>query len=260
MENREAINQLIEEQQVEFMLQPVVSLHTGETVAYEALMRSKMEMFKSPLEILKVAASQFKLNELEHMVVKKAVADVYERRNELGDAQIYINSITSQILPVEIFEELSEKYGDFIKRIVIEITEAEDNTPEKMRQKVSIIKEYGMQIAIDDFGSGYSNELRIIAINPDVVKIDMKLLNGISLDKDKQLLCQNIINYSHSKNILIVAEGIEHYEDLEKICELGADCVQGFYVAKPSFGVSQISKERHNEILQLNQKNKALEN
>ncbi len=251
MENREAINQLIEEKSVRFMFQPIVNLHTGEIYAYEALMRSEHPMFKSPLEILKVAASQFKLNKLENMLLCKAIETAYDRRHEIGNAKIYINSIASQMMPIGIYEDLKEKYGTFLNQVVIEITEAEDNTPEKMLQKIGAIREFGMGLAIDDYGSGYSNELRIVAINPEVIKIDMELLQGINKDKDKQLLCANIIGYSHSKGIKIIAEGIEEIEDLQTVMELGADFVQGYYLFRPSYGIQKMDSAQKAEILHL---------
>lgn len=251
MENTEAINQLIEERLVEFMFQPIVSLKTGEIFAYEALMRSKLEVFKSPTEVLKVATAQFKLKELENMIVSKAIEDAYGKKEQINGAKIFINSITSQIMPEDIFDNIQDKYGDFLKQIVIEITEAEDNTPAKMRQKVAAIKKYGMDIAIDDFGSGYSNELRIIAINPDVVKLDLDLIQGIHSDKDKQVLCTNIITYCHSKDIEIVAEGVEDKEDLQKIIDIGADYVQGFYVLKPNYEIKTVPITVKSEILKM---------
>lgn len=249
MENTEAINKLIEEQLLDFMFQPIVCLKTGEVYGYEALMRSKLDVFKSPLEILQVASSQFKLKELESAAVTRAVECAYEMRDQLGDAKIYINSIASQVMPSEKIEALFTKYGDFMKRIVIEITEAEDNTPEKMKLKVDTIKNYGMKIAIDDFGSGYSNELRIIAIDPDVVKLDRELIQGIYKDPDKQTLCNNIIAYCHSRGTKIIAEGVEVKADLIKITELGADFVQGYYVQKPSYEIKVIDQNIKDEII-----------
>ncbi|MFI3173190.1 MAG: EAL domain-containing protein, partial [Eubacteriales bacterium] len=251
MENREAINQLIEDRRVRFMFQPIVSAKTGEIYAYEALMRSEHSMFKSPLEILKVAATQFKLSELEDMIIRKAVETAYENRHQFGTRKIYINSIASQMISPEIYLELEEEYGEFLKQIVIEITESEDDAPEKMTEKVLAIKGYGMGLAIDDFGRGFTNELKIIAINPDVIKINMDLLHGIYEDKDKQTLCANIIAYSHSKGICIVAEGIEQVEDLKTVVELGADYLQGYYLAKPSFNPVEILEEKKEIIVRL---------
>lgn len=252
MENSEAINKLIEEQLVCFMFQPIVSLRTGEIYAYEMLMRSELDVFKSPLEILQVATAQFKLKELEEVIIKKALSTAYSKKELLIGKKIFINSIASEVLQVEIIQGFREMYGEFLEQIVIEITESEDIIPEKMKLKIDNIKEYGMEIALDDFGSGYSNELRIISIGPDVVKLDMELVQGVSTDIDKQVLCSNIITYCHERNIKTVCEGVECKEDLEMIIKIGADLVQGYYVQRPAFEVSSIADEMKDEIIQLN--------
>lgn len=248
MENTEAINKLIEEKSVRFMFQPIVCLKTGKIYAYEALMRSDLDEFKSPAEILQLASGQFKLKELEEMLVLKAMETAYNNREKLDGAKVFINSIASQMMSSKSLDAVKAKYGDFLNQIVIEITEAEDNTPEKMKLKVDTIKQYGMMVALDDFGSGYSNELRIISMGPDVVKLDMELIQGISTDTDKQVLCKNIISYCHTRNIKTVCEGVEVREDLEMITKLGADLVQGYYVQKPAYEILPISKEMENEL------------
>lgn len=255
MENREAINQLIEQNMVSFMFQPIVDIKTGDVTAYEALMRSKHDAFKSPIEILKVAKAQFKLNKLEKMLITKAIGLAYDIREQLDGRRVYINSITSQSIAEEDYDELKEKYGDFLTSIVIEITEAEDNTPERMNKKVSLLRGCGMQLAIDDFGSGYSNETRITSISPDIVKIDMALVMGISKDEYKRLLVSNIVSFSHSKNIQVIAEGVDNSEDFETILSLDVDYVQGFYTATPSFELQKsIPDSVKEQINKLNEK------
>lgn len=255
MKNREAINQLIEEERVRFMFQPIVDLKTGEIYAFEALMRSDLPVFQSPLEILKVASAQFKLAELETLLIRKAIATAYDLREEIGRAKVFINSITSQSLSEDVYQYLEQRYGDFLHQLVVEITEAEDNTPEKMNAKVAMIQKHGIQLALDDFGSGYSNEIRMLSVNPQILKIDMDLLQGIAQDPDRQLLCSNIISYAHSKGIRIVAEGIETCEDLACVIRIGADYVQGYYTARPAFHIQTIPQEIKETILQLQSRN-----
>lgn len=93
LENREAINRLIDEQLVHFAFQPIVSGKTGEIVAYEALMRPLLEDFRSPMEILNVAAEQSKLNQLERMIILRVFETMQERWSEFHGRDIYINSI-----------------------------------------------------------------------------------------------------------------------------------------------------------------------
>ncbi len=246
--NRELINHLIEEKKVRFMYQPIVDLHTGEIYAYEMLMRSVLDEFKSPLHILKVAEAESKLGKLEEMLIPKAIRDSYLLRDAIGNRKLFLNSITNQILPDEVYEELVSRYGSFLGTFVIEITEGDNLSKKQLEHKLCAIRDANMQLAIDDFGSGYSNELRILEIEPDVIKIDMALIQGISKDVNKQELVRNIVAYSHGRGIKIVGEGVEDRNDLEKMMDLGIDYVQGYYVARPSYEILDIPDIRKDEI------------
>ena len=254
IDNKELINKLIEEEAVRFMYQPIVCLRTGEIAAYEALLRSQLPEFKSPLEILKVATSQYKLQALEMMLIANVLRDAYTKRAQLKDTKVFVNSIASQMIPESTFMKFKEIYGDFMHNIVVEITEEEDNTPEKMKEKIRHIRQIGMEVALDDFGSGYSNELRIISINPKFLKIDMELVQGISESKDKSVLCKNLIDYCHDRGIRVIAEGVEVKEDLEQIMLMGCDYVQGYFMARPNYEIKDIEEEKKEIIRSINKK------
>ncbi|MFI3177870.1 MAG: bifunctional diguanylate cyclase/phosphodiesterase [Eubacteriales bacterium] len=246
--NRELINHLIEEKKVRFMYQPIVDLHTGEVYAYEMLMRSVLDEFKSPLHILKVAEAESRLGKLEEMLITKAIRDSYLVRDAIGNRKLFLNSITNQILPDDVYEELVSRYGSFLSTFVIEITEGDNLSKKQLEHKLTAIRDANMELAIDDFGSGYSNELRILEIEPDVIKIDMALIQGISKDVNKQELVRNIVAYSHGRGIKIIGEGVEDRNDLEKMIDLGIDYVQGYYVARPSYEILDILDIRKDEI------------
>lgn len=254
MENREAIHKLIEEKLVRFMFQPIVDLKTGETVAFEALMRSQLDAFKTPLEILKVAEAQSKLGELEKMLVECTVADAYEKRERLGNRKIFINSISSQSMSREEFSQLEAKYGDFLQNIVIEITDDDWENEETRKEKVMNVRNFGMQLAIDDFVGGYVGEVSIVAVNPDLIKMDMTLGQGIAMDEDKKRLLSSIVEFSHAKGIEIIAEGIEKLEDLEQVLSLGTDYAQGFVIGRPDYEILDVKVEIREKIIELREK------
>lgn len=248
LENREAINRLLDEKLIRFAFQPIVDLRTGEVFAYEALMRPLLENFKSPFEILSVAAAQSKLGQLERLVMLSAFQHMDENKQLPGDTRIFINSIPSQILSDEDHLLLERKYAHLFERVVVEITEAESDSPQRMESKLAFIRNNGMRIAIDDFGSGYSNEVRILSMSPDIVKVDIALISGIDQDADKQKLVENLLSFCHSKGIMLVAEGVERAEELQTVIRLGMDYVQGYYIAKPHFDFLPIPASMQEEI------------
>ena len=252
LENREAIHRLIDERLIHFNFQPIVDLRTGSIYAYEALMRSSSDAFKTPLEILSVAAAQSQLAQLERLVYSVVLETLDRHADELNGLHIFINSIPSHLISPEEIMTLEETYGYLFPQLVIEVTERESGSlEEQLSDKFSFLRDYGMKLALDDFGSGYSNESRILTIRPNIVKIDMMLIQGIHEDPDKQQLIANLVSFCHTRQILLVAEGVENENDLEKIIELNIDLVQGFYVAKPVPGFDPIPTAIQEQIQRL---------
>ncbi len=252
LENSFAINQLLDNELVKFAYQPIVDINTGEVFAYEALLRSKMENFKSPLEIIDVATRQSKLPQLETMTIFKIYEDIEKYEEIIRDKKIFMNSIPSQVVDVNRFDELVERFSKYFDRVVVEITEQENKNEDKMNLKLDFLRKHNFCIAVDDFGSGFSNEVRILNIKPHIVKIDMGLIQGINDDLDKQSIVSNLIEFCHNKNIQVVAEGVEVKEDLKAVIDLGVDYVQGYYLGKPSFEIIDIPEHIKNEILEFN--------
>lgn len=251
LENREAINRLLDEQLIRFAFQPIVDLKTAQISGYEALMRPLLATFKNPTEVLAVAAAQSKLAQLERMIIMMAFQTIDEHAHELGECKIFINSIPSQTMTHEDHLVVETRYGHHFERVVIEVTEEESRNTESLIKKVDFIKKNGIQIALDDFGSGYSNEIRILSLRPDIIKIDMEMIQGIHVNGDKQNLVVNLVEFCHSKGILVVAEGIETSADLITVIQLGVDYAQGFYLGRPAFEFSTINPEVQKEIRDL---------
>ena len=251
LNNRDSINLLIENSLILFHYQPIVDLKTGEIFAYEMLMRSEMAEFRSPLEILEVAKSQSKLGQLERVILFKAFAGIKENEEKLSGKKIFVNSIPSQVISAADLAELKEKYQDLFNMVVVEMIEQEIDSAAQLDKKVNLLKKEGLLIAIDDFGNGYSNEIRILNVNPDVVKIDMELVQGIHSNEDKQALVKNLISYCKNKNVKIVAEGVEVAEDLKTVKDMGVDFLQGYYAARPAAEILDLPEQKKREIAEL---------
>lgn len=249
LENREAIHRLIDERLIYFCFQPIVCLKTGKIYAYEALMRPSLNAFKSSMEILSVASAQSQLSQLERLVFSTAFEKIEKHIEELGDVRFFINSIPSHFMSQAEFSALERRYGHFFPQIVIEVTERESDSLEQLSDSLAFLQSSGIQLALDDFGNGYSSEVRILTVKPDIVKIDMMLIQGIHKNLDKQQLVANLISFCHSKNVLVVAEGVETKEDLQKLMELDMDLVQGYYTGRPNKEFLDIAPEIRSEIL-----------
>ncbi|MDI3536203.1 MAG: hypothetical protein PWP30_685 [Eubacteriaceae bacterium] len=250
LENREAINRLLDEELITFAYQPIVDLKTGEVAAYEALMRSLLENFKGPQEILSVASAQSKLLQLERLVMQKVFQSIENHQKVIAGRKIFINSIPNQLLREEDRRQIIDRYQPFFKQVVIEIIERESTDSEMLLQKADFIRAHGMQVAIDDFGNGYSNELRVLNLMPDIIKIDIDMIQGIHKNDDKRNLVANLVTFCHEKEVLVVAEGIEDSADLQTVIELDIDYAQGYYLAMPDYKILDIPNVVKQEILE----------
>ncbi len=246
---KEDFNRLIEEKLVKFAFQPIVSTKDGEVFAYEALMRTTSEKIKSIAQVLKIAKMQFKLPQVEKLTFEVVLSELAAREDEFEGKKIFINSIANVLVPADRIEDTRkdlEKWGD---KIVIEITEGEEIDNYSMDVKKNFRKEFGNMIAIDDFGAGYSSEKTLLKIQPDFIKIDMGIVRDIHKDDNKYQLVKNIIEYAKLRSIKTIAEGIESDGELKVLMELGADFIQGYYLAKPNFDIIDIAEERRAEML-----------
>lgn len=225
----------MEEELVTYYFQPIVSAKTGEIEAYEALMRSELPILKSPDVVMKIAREEGALREIERMTLFHATQEFKELKEKnliKGDALLFVNSIASQHMDREDEEEFARRFKDLAKQLVIEITEEESLDYHALQHKKNASAFSGV-FALDDYGSGYSNEKSLLDLAPGYIKVDLSIIRDIDTDPDKQQIVENIVAYAHKRDMKIVAEGLETPEEINKVLELGVDLLQGFYIAKP---------------------------
>ena len=252
--NKEELNKLIDGELVRYAFQPIVDAHTGEIFAYEALMRSQIDTIKSPFHIISLATAESKLYEIERLTWFKSLEAYVDNKDYIGDARLFINSIPNYVLSDEDSKKFEDKYGEYIPKLVVELLENERSNSEYTLKKRKLIEKWNAKLAIDDFGSGYNNEATLLEITPNFVKIDMEIIRGIHEDVNRQQITKNLIDYAKGRNIKIIAEGVETREELEKIIELGADYIQGYYFSKPEFTPPKIKEELVEEVKEISKK------
>jgi diguanylate cyclase (GGDEF)-like protein len=120
---------------------------------------------------------------------------------------------------------------------------------------LSTIDHYRSQnykIAIDDAGAGYSGLNLISEVNPNYIKLDMKLIRGIDSDNLKYALVKGMVELSKASNISLIAEGIETFDEFTTLAKLGVQFGQGYYIQKPSTEIYEIKNEILQVILTIN--------
>lgn len=232
-------NRLIEHNEFIYNFQPIINAKDGSVYAYEILMRSQSDIGLNPHEILKYAEISKMLYTIERCTFFNVLEIYKQHREEFGDKKIFINSIPNVTLTKEDLNEIKEKYSGIAENIVIEILENADDDDDSIAAFEELRSILNCEIAIDDYGSGYSNDGKLLNNNPNYIKIDISLIHSIDTDLRKQLLVANLIKFGKLYNIMILAEGVETQSELSMLLELGVDLIQGFYTARPSGAILQ---------------------
>ena len=242
---RREFRQLLSNAQVFYCFQPIFSARSGRVVAYEALMRSDLPTLRSPATIMKLAREQGALYEIERITFTKALEtfDSLCRAGSVsGDAMLFVNSVASTCLSQADVDYINSRWHELCRRVVIEITEEEAIDREALEKKRNAPNSSGM-FALDDYGSGYSNENSLLELAPRFIKVDIAIIRGIDTSPDKQQILQNVVAYAHPRCMKIVAEGVETAAELRTVIELGADLLQGYFLARPAIVPGAIAPE-----------------
>ena len=242
---RREFRQLLSNAQVFYCFQPIFSARSGRVVAYEALMRSDLPTLRSPATIMKLAREQGALYEIERITFTKALEtfeSLCRAGSVSGDAMLFINSIASTCLSHVDGKYIDSRWHELCRRMVVEITEEEAIDYEALERKRNAPGFSGM-FALDDYGSGYSNENTLLQLAPRFVKVDITIIRGIDTSPDKQQILQNVVAYAHPRSMKIVAEGVETAAELRTVIELGADLLQGYFLARPAIVPGAIAPE-----------------
>ncbi len=248
------VQRVISENLFNYHFQPIVNAHDGEIYAFEALMRPNSDLCPSPFHILKYAELDGKLDEIESATFLNVLKILDSKKEAFGRRRVFINSIPKAKLNMNnlsLIITLIEKHSN---SIVIEMTEQSELDDSELDDIRAAYRESGVDIAIDDYGTGYSNVQNILRYMPDFVKIDRSLMNGIQDNKKKQHFVRDIIDFCHENNIKALAEGVETSEELRTVILLGIDLIQGYYTARPCADIiDSISLEIRQEIKQYRQ-------
>ena len=241
----EEFRRLINEELISYHFQPIIDAKDGSVFAYEALMRVDLPTLHSPADVLRLAREENFLHEVERITFFCA-SSAYQALENAGkvvpSALLFVNSIASQYLTPDELSEYSARYASILPRIVIEITEEEGLDPKALRIKQTIPGSSGA-FALDDYGSGYSNERSLLELSPNYIKIDLSIIRDIDTDANKRQIVSNTVSYAHQRGMKVVAEGLETADEVRTVLSLGVDLLQGFFLAMPQVEPGGASEE-----------------
>lgn len=216
--------------------QPRVDIRTGKIHGYEALLRLK-EYNVSPGIFISIAEKNGSIVKIGRIVTDMVVRQIMEWKKEgLEVKPVSINFSTYQLHDreyIDFLKELLEKNEVPPELIEIEITE--NSMLENQQTALSFLrslKELGIKISIDDFGTGYCSLNYLTYLPIDVVKLDRSMSLRF-LEHENGKVIDSLIALVHSLGLIVVAEGIEMLEQVDRLKRAHCDYIQGYYFSRP---------------------------
>lgn len=250
----EELNRILDNQSVDYAFQPIISAKTGDIYAYESLMRPNSKVLNTPIKLIQIATTQSQLWQIERITFFKTLS-LYMKYNLLfNDCKIFINSVPNESLTDAEYLQLEELYPAVLKNVVIEIIENEKLDTTTLERKRALTNRWGGLIALDDYGSGYNGDISLLSLMPQIVKIDRLMIVDIEVDKNRQSIVQKLLLYAKEQGIMVLAEGVETYSQMEYLVQMGVDFLQGFYIARPGFIPNFNNETIAKEILEIHQR------
>lgn len=254
-EKRNEFHSIIASRSITSVYQPIVSLHDAAVFGFEALTRGPREsVFHSPLELFGYAESHGELYALDRLAREKAI----EGCRKLDRSQRVFINIPAQVINDPHFApgataQSLKRHGIDPHNVVLELTER--SSIEDFATAKKVLQHYrnqGYQIAIDDAGAGYSSLQAIAELKPDFIKVDRSLIQDIHLDKMKETILETFVSFARKMSIRIIAEGIESWEELKKLSQMGVHYGQGFLLGRPEAGLRPLEESIATQVERIN--------
>ncbi|MBR5361101.1 MAG: EAL domain-containing protein, partial [Lachnospiraceae bacterium] len=244
-ELNDIIKRAVKQECFEIFYQPIYSIYEKKFVAAEAFVRLRDEKYGIISPAIFIAASEISGD--IHAIGDFVLEDVcrFMAANDLkalGITCIEVNMSTSQCIEmnlVEKIEKLLDKYKLDPSLLNLEITEsAVDFDPDVVDANITRLHEMGINFALDDYGTGYSNVKRVTSLPFDIVKLDKTFVDGVD-DPQMWIMVKETIKMLKQMGKKVLVEGVEEEEVVDKFMHLGADYIQGceylqgYYFCRP---------------------------
>jgi EAL domain-containing protein (putative c-di-GMP-specific phosphodiesterase class I)/CheY-like chemotaxis protein len=211
------------------VFQPIFDLRDGRVAGAEALARFNGEPIRPPDQWFREAASVGLGVDLELAAVAMALTQAMQLP---PDTYLALNLSHRTAMSPRLLDMLTNASIEFV---MIELTEHERvEDYEALDAALGALRSIGVRLAIDDAGAGYSSLRHILALDPDIIKLDISITHRIDKDRRRRALARALVAFAQEMEAAIVAEGIESREELDALLELGVHFGQGFYLARPA--------------------------
>lgn len=219
--------------------QPIVDVQARSVFAYEALVRGPQGQPAGWVFEQLGEGDLYHLDQLCRVTAIRTAARL-ELPRRYPEARLSIN-----FLPNAVYEpatclratlRTAQEVAFPLDRLMFEITEHEQVSDEAhVRGIIEAYRQYGFTAALDDYGAGHASPGLLLALRPDVLKLDMGVVRGVHRDAWRQALLRHMAEFCREVGVHLVAEGIEEADEARCLQELGITLMQGYFFARPGF-------------------------
>ncbi|WP_067495563.1 EAL domain-containing protein [Actinoplanes sp. TFC3] len=220
------IRDVIAEQAIQPIFQPVISLEDGVVRAYEALAR--FAHFPNPVDAFTAATDAGLGVQLEQLAIEKA----FEHLDQLpSGAFLSANLSVEALLTPQVQATL---LAHAAHPIAVELTEhAPVHDYPALIAVTDRLRSAGIAIAVDDTGAGFASLSHILQLRPDIIKLDITLTRNIDADPVRAALARSLVGFAQDIGAILIAEGIETPAEHERLRSLNVQLGQGYFLARP---------------------------
>lgn len=233
-----ALQDALDNHQLELFYQPIVTLGSGRTTGFEALIRWRHPEFGivMPYQFIPLAEKTDLINPLTDRVLDLAAAQIADWRPLGIDPFVSVNVSAANIvadLPDRLVR-LCTRHAIPPRQLRLELTEtAAMGNPALMLEILTRVRLKGFQLAIDDFGTGYSSLVQLHRLPFTELKIDQSFVRDMSSSAEANLIVGTIISLGHSLHLELIAEGIETEDLMARLVSMGCETGQGYFFNRP---------------------------
>jgi diguanylate cyclase (GGDEF)-like protein len=233
------LRRAIERDELVLHYQPKVSLRTGELTGVEALVRWQHPArgLLGPDEFVPLAERTGAVADLTRWVVDHALAQCAAWRERGIDLPVAVNLAAANIVDVTLPDAIGallDRYGVPAERLECEISEHTVMVdPVRATAVLAGLRELGVGLSLDDFGTGHSSLSYLKRLPLDEVKIDRSFVAGMADDENDAVIVRSTIDLARNLGLRVVAEGVETAEIMDALRELRCDVAQGYHISRP---------------------------
>lgn len=224
-------------EKIQVYFQPQIDLKSEKITSVESLIRwnHPTQGFLPAEQIIRMAEQTGLITELTYWVLRESIKNFSQWDNQ--DITLSVNLSVWNLQDPELIPFILGTLKAFnVQRenISFEITEsAVMNDPVKAREVLTLLNDMGFDLAIDDYGTGFSSLAYLKLLPVKYLKIDKSFVVDMLDDEDDAIIVHSTIELSHNLGLSVIAEGVENQDTLQKLSALGCDYAQGYFIAKP---------------------------